>query len=155
MKLQSASIKEIKRIALGSVICLALMIAAFFLLSQFGIGSFDYRVILSGVIGTLVAVGNFTLLCITIQKAAAMEDKKQMKARFQVSYNARLIIQAAWVVVAFLVSWLNALAAAIPLLFPTVIIYYLQIKGRLVSPSERKNPPQMEQEEDRPDTFDI
>ena len=155
MKLQSASIKEIKRIALGSVICLVLMIAAFFLLSQFGIGSFDYRVILSGVIGTLVAVGNFTVLCITIQKAAAMEDKKQMKARFQVSYNARLIIQAAWVVVAFLVSWLNALAAAIPLLFPTVIIYYLQLKGRLVTPSERKNPPQKEQEEDRPDTFDI
>ena len=156
MKLQSASIKEIKRIALGSVICLVLMIAAFFLLSQFGIGSFDYRVILSGLIGTLVAVGNFTLLCMTIQKAAAMEDKKQMKARFQVSYNARLIIQAAWVVVAFLVSWLNALAAAIPLLFPTVIIYYLQLKGRLVTPSERKNPPQKEQEEeDRPDTFDI
>ena len=154
MKLQSASIKEIKRISIGSVICLVLMIGAFFLLAQFGIGSFDFRVILSGVIGTLVAVSNFTLLCLTIQKAAGMEDQKQMKARFQVSYNARLILQAAWVVIAFLVSWLHALAAAIPLLFPTVTIYYLQMKGRLVTPSERKNLPQQEQE-DRPDTFDI
>lgn len=154
MKLQSASIKEIKRISVGSVICLTLMIAAFFLLSRFGIGSFDYRVIISGVIGTLVAVCNFTLLCLTIQKAAGMEDQKQMKARFQVSYNARLILQAAWLVIAFLVSWLHTLAAAIPLLFPTVTIYYLQMKDRLVTPSERKNLPQQEQE-NRPDTFDI
>lgn len=154
MKLQSASIKEIKRISIGSAVCLALMIAAFFLLSQFGIGSFDHRVIVSGALGTLAAIANFTVLCLTIQKAAGIEDKKQMKAHFQLSYNARLIAQAAWVVVAFLVPGLHALAAAIPLLFPTVIIYYLQLRGKLVTPSDRKNPPPQEQE-DRPDTFEV
>ena len=154
MKLQEASVKEIRRITVGSGICLVLMIAAFFLLSQFGIGSFDYRVILSGVVGTLVAIGNFTVLCLTIQNAAAIEDQKQMKARFQVSYNFRLIIQAAWVVAAFLLSCFHALAAAIPLLFPTLIIYYLQMKGKLVTPSQRKNPPVEESEEPRQDTFE-
>ena len=154
MKLQSASKKEIKRICVGSAICLALMFVGFFLLSQFGIGSFDYRVILSGAVGTAVAVGNFTILCITIQNAAGIDDKKQMKARFQLSYNARLIAQAAWVAVAFFASCFHVLAAAIPLLFPTVVIYYLQMTGKLVTPSQRKNPPQ-EEPEDRSDTFEI
>ena len=154
MKLQSASIKEIKRICVGSCVCLVLMFVGFFLLSQFGIGSFDYRVILGGVVGTAVAVGNFMLLCITIQNAAGIDDKKQMKNRFQLSYNARLIAQAAWVVVAFLVPCFQVLASAIPLLFPTVIIYYLQMTGNLVTPSQRMNPPQEEQK-DRPDTFEV
>lgn len=144
MKLQSTSVKEIKRIAVGSGICLAVMLAAFFLLSRVGIGSFDYRVILSGTVGTAVAIGNFALLCITIQNAAGMDDKKKMKNRFQLSYNARLIAQAAWVAAAFFLPYFHALAAAIPLLFPTAVIYYLQMKGKLVTPSKK----------DRPDSFE-
>ena len=153
MKFQSASIKEIKRISVGSLLCLILMIGAFFLLSCVGVGSFDYRVILSGCLGSLVAVGNFALLCLTIQNAAEIADQKQMKARFQLSYNARLIAQAAWVVVAFLVPGLHALAAAIPLLFPTVIIFYLQWKGKLVTPSNRKNP-SLEEQPDQSETLE-
>lgn len=153
MKLQSASVKEIKRVSIGTGICLTLMLAALYGLSLFGIGSFDYRVILSGAVGSLIAVGNFTLLCLTIQKAAATEAQKQMKAHFQLSYNARLIVQAAWVVAAFLAPCFHPVAAAIPLLFPALVIYYLQIKGKLVTPSLRKSPPQ-EPEEDRQDTFE-
>lgn len=153
MKFQSASKKEIKRISFGSGICLALMLGGFFLLSQLGIGSFDYRVLLSGAVGTAVAVGNFALLCITIQNAAGADNQKQMKARFQLSYNARLIAQAAWVLAAFMLPCFHVLAAAIPLLFPTVIIYFLQMNGKLVSPSQRKNPP-LEEQEDRPDSFE-
>ena len=134
MKLQSASIKEIKRISIGSAVCLALMIAAFFLLSQFGIGSFDHRVIVSGALGTLAAIANFTVLCLTIQKAAGIEDKKQMKARFQLSYNARMILQAGWTVIAFLVPGLHFIAGAAPVLFPKVTILYLQAKGKLLPP---------------------
>lgn len=154
MKLQSASIKEIKRISIGSGACLALMLIAFFLLSRIGAGSFDYRVILSGAVGTLVAVGNFTLLCLTIQKAATVDDPKQMKARFQLSYNARLVTQAAWVVIAFLLPIFHAVAAAIPLLFPTFVLYFLQRKGKLVTPSQRKNPLLDEPEEERQDSFE-
>lgn len=146
MKLQDASVKEIRRVCVGAGICLILMLAILYVLSRAGIGSFDYRVILSGAIGSLIAVGNFMLLCLTIQKAAASDDPKQMKARFQLSYNARLIAQAAWVVVAFLAPCFQPVPAAIPLLFPTLVIYYLQLKGKQVTPSQRNNPPQ-EQEE--------
>lgn len=155
MKLQPASKKEIKRISVGSAICLVIMVAVFFALSCLGIGTFRYTVILGGLAGTLVAIGNFTLLCLTIQRAADIEDKKQRKARIQVSYNARLFLQAAWIVVAFLLSCFHVIAAAVPLLFPTVVIYVLQCKGKLVEPSRRRNLPlEPEEEEERLDSFE-
>ena len=156
MKLQEASRRELKRIAAGSVICLAAMLGVFFLLSMFQTVKFDYTVLLGGVIGTALAIGNFWLLCLTIQQAAQSGDEKQMKARFQLSYNARLVLQAAWIVAAYLLPWFHVIAAAVPLLFPRLLIYFFQKKGVLVQPSERKNPPQEEdrEEESRLDSFE-
>lgn len=155
MKLQSASKKEIGRIAAGSVICLAIMIAVLFVLSCFEIGTFNYTVFLGGAIGTLVAILNFTILCLTIQKVAGMENGKPMKARVQLSYNLRLGLQAAWVVIAFVVPVFHTLASAIPLLFPTVVLYYLKSCGKLVTPSERKNSDVPAEEEERLDSFEV
>lgn len=156
MKLQKASVREIKRVAIGSGICLLLMFAVFFVLSLVNVVAFDYRILLGGIVGTAIAIGNFTLLCITIQKAAETEDKKLMKAKFQMSYNGRLIAQAAWVVAAFLLPVFNVFAAAIPLLFPTLIIFFLQSRGKLVTPSDRKNPVNPEEpEEERLDSFEV
>lgn len=155
MKLQPASKKEVKRISIGSLACLGIEIAVFFLLDQFGILTFSYRVILGGLVGTAIAVLNFTLLCLTIQIAADTADQKQMKAKFQLSYNARLIFQAAWVVIAFVAPCFHVLAAAIPLLFPNLIIFFLQSRGKLTTPSDRKNPESSDEEpEDRLDTFE-
>lgn len=128
MKLHRASVQEVKRIAVGTGICLVVMLAAFCLLSGFGIGAFDGRVIVSGIVGSLIALGNFTWLCLTIQNAAVLQDQKAMKAHFQRSYNLRLLLQASWVVAAFLLPGLHVMAAAIPLLFPRVTIYYRQMK---------------------------
>ena len=72
-----------------------------------------------------------------------------MKARFQLSYHARLIFQAAWVVAAFLLPWFQAVAAALPLLFPTLVILWLNKRGKLVTPSDRKNPAPEEETEER------
>lgn len=147
MKLQSASKKEIKRIAIGTGICDLFLIAGLFLLSQFGIGTFDYTVILGTAGGSVVAILNFTIMCLTIQRAVDIAEQKQMKAFIQGSYNGRLLLQAAWVVIAFLIPHFNVIAAAVPLLFPNLVIYYLQIKGKLVSPSDRKDSPADEPEE--------
>ena len=103
----------------------------------------------------VIAVGNFALLCLTIQKAMKIEDKKQMKARFQLSYNARLIAQAAWVVVAFKVSCFQAVAAALPLLYPSAVIMFLSKRGKMVTPSQRTNPPAEEEQEERLDSFEV
>lgn len=147
MKLQSASKKEIKRIAVGTAAFDVLLIAGLFLLSQFGLGTFDYKVFLGALGGSIVAIVNFTVMCLTIQKATGISDQKQMKSFIQGSYNGRLLLQAGWIVAAFIMPYTNVVAAAAPLLFPNLTIIYLQLKGKLVEPSERKNPPADEQEE--------
>lgn len=158
MKLQEASRKEITRMAVGVVICDVIMIAVLFLLSQFGIGSFDLlRILLGALGGSLVAIANFTVMCLTVQNAVGMEDQKKMKAIFQASYNGRLLLQAVWVIIALIVPQIHVLAGAAPLLFPSAVIFYLQSRGKLVTPSERKNPPadESEEPEDHLGSFEI
>lgn len=139
MKLQSASRREIARISLGTLVLDLVMIAGLFLLSQFGIGTFSLgRILLSAFIGSVVAIGNFTLMCLTIQSAVGMTDMKKMKARFQLSYNGRMILQAGWAVIAFLVPSIHFIAGAAPVLFPKLTILYLNFTGKLMPPSEAK-----------------
>ena len=103
MKLQAASRREVSRIAIGTLACDAIMIAGLFLLSQFEIGTFDFiKIILGTIPGSLIAIINFAILCLTVQSAVNIENQRKMKARFQTSYNLRLTIQAIWIVAAFL-----------------------------------------------------
>ena len=157
MKLQDASKKEIKRIAIGTGVCDILLIAGLFILSLGGVGTFDYKVFTGVLGGSLVAVLNFTIMCLTIQKAVDIAEQKQMKSFIQGSYNGRLLLQAAWVVAAFLIPYVNVIAAAIPLLFPNLVIFYLQYKGKLVTPSERTASPvdDSEEPEDRLESFEV
>ena len=158
MKLQEASKKEVRRIAVGSIICGVLELAGFFLLHLLGVVRFTYKVVLGAAGGIVVAVLSFVILCLAVQRAVDTQDEKVRKNRMQLSYNLRLLVQAGWVIVAFLLPCFNVLAAAAPLLFPTVIIFYLQQKGKLVTPSERKNPEPSDEEEEPEDhlgTFEI
>jgi len=160
MKLQSASRQEVKRIAVGTAVGGVVLVCLMFLLSRMDIGVFDYRVFAGVIGGCIVAVLNFTLMCITIQRAVGMEEQKAMKAFIQGSYNGRLLLQAGWIVAAYLMPWVNVFSAAIPLLFPNLMIFYLQARGKLVTPSERKNPPpevteETEESEDHKGPFEV
>ena len=144
MILQPASRKEVKRVTVGTLVCDVLMVAGLFLASQFDIGTFDLgKILLSAAIGSCVAVLNFALMCLTVQSALGMTDQKKMKAKFQLSYNARMILQAGWTVIAFLIPGLHFIAGAAPVLFPKVTILYLQAKGKLLPP----DPPRPETKE--------
>ena len=107
--------------------------------------------------GCLIAVINFAMMCITIQRAVGISDQKTMKAFIQGSYNGRLFLQAGWIVAAYMMPWFNVIAAAVPLLFPNLMIFYLQARGKLVTPSDRKNPPpeEMEELEDHKGSFEV
>ena len=157
MKLQSASQHEIKRIACGTAVGGVVLVAAMFVLSRMGIGTFDYRVLTGALGGCIVAIINFALMCVTIQRAVNIGEQKAMKSFIQGSYNGRLLLQAGWIVAAYLMPWFNVIAAAVPLLFPNLSIYYLQARGKLVTPSERKNPPpeEMEESEDHKGSFEV
>ena len=158
MKLQSASRKEIRRIALGTLVCDGIMIAGLFLLSQFDMGTFDLpRILLGAACGSIIAIVNFTILCITVQIAAEIENKRKMKAKFQLSYNIRLALQAVWVVACFVIPQIHFIAGAAPILFPNVVIFYLNSKNMLM-PSSRtasSNTEADEDQEDRLENFEV
>lgn len=142
MKLQPASRKEVLRIAAGTGVCDVILIAVLFLLSQFDIGTFDFlKILLSTLAGSVIAVINFAIMCLTVQSAVGMEDQKKMKAKFQFSYNARMIIQAGWTVAAFLLPALHFVAAAAPILFPKITILYLNATGKLMPKNEASAAP--------------
>lgn len=131
MILQSASRKEVRRIAIGSSICCVAEIAVFWLLSELGVGTFSYRIVTGALGGTLMGILNFVLMCLMIQKATEIDDEKLRKAKVRNSYSFRKLIQVLWVVAAFLIPGVSLLAAIVPLFFPNLVIYYLQMRGKL------------------------
>ena len=95
---QPAVRKETKKVAIGTFVCVVLMWAVF------GIGHlavpeqipFDYTVLLAGFIGGMVAVLNFFLMGLTVQKIVSMEDDKQAAAKMKASYSQRMMLQLIW-----------------------------------------------------------
>ena len=127
---------------------MSLVVAGLFLASQFDIGTFEPgKILLSCAIGSCIAVLNFAIMCLTVQSAVGMTDQKQMKAKFQLSYNVRMILQAGWTVIAFLVPGIHFIAGAAPVIFPKVTILYLQAKGKLLPPDPPR-PPKTESTEE-------
>ena len=160
MKLQPASKKEVSRMAAGCGVCAVLEIAAFVLLHVCGIGSFSYQIITGTLGGTLVAIVNYAMMCLMIQNAVGIQDQKLLKAKVRGSYNLRILFQAAWVATAFFIPFINVIAAAIPLLFPTAVIYYLQIAGKLVPKEDAPSPArpsehEKEEPEDHLNSFEV
>ena len=130
MKLQPESKKELLRIACGVSLCTAVMWVVFAALHLVGWVVFDYRVLLGGIIGALVAIGNFAGICFVVQKVIDEPDEKKRKAQLQISYNTRMLLQALWIIIAIAAPCFQAFAGVLPLLFPRVTIYYLQITGK-------------------------
>ena len=148
MKLQAASRKELSRIAIGTLVCDAVLIAALFVLSLVGVGRFEpFRILLGAACGSVVAIVNFASLCLTVQSAVEIENKKKMKARFQLSYNIRLLLQAGWVVLCFVLKPIHFVAGAAPILFPNVVIFFLQSRNKLFEASDAPAKPMADAEE--------
>lgn len=130
MKLQPESQKELRRIASGVAICTAAMWAVFAAFNVVGWVAFDYTVVLGSLIGAAIAVGNFAGICFAVQKALDEQDEKKRKQQLQASYNVRMALQAVWIIVAIGAPCFQPFASVLPLLFPRVTIYYLQVTGK-------------------------
>lgn len=111
-------------LALGELICIAAMIGLFSLL-----GFLDYKVIVGGVIGGLLAVGNFFFMAITSDAAAdkAMEqDVKSGKSAMKLSYSTRLIILGVLMFVFAKSGHCDVIAMGCPLFFVFPIIMVIE-----------------------------
>lgn len=135
MKLQPASQKEIARIAAGTLAGAAALVAVFAVLGLAGVYPFRWTVITGALGGSAVAILNFTLLCLTVQNAAGVEDPKLLRAKVQASYTARLLVQGLWCLAAYLAPCFQVVAGILPLFFPNLVIYSLRAAGKIEAPA--------------------
>ena len=108
-------LKETLRVAIGEAVCVAAMIGVFALL-----GYFSREVVLGGIIGGLVAVGNFFFMAVGVTLAAdraESQDVRGGKAMVSSSYTIRLIVMAVVLFAAAKSGYCNVFALVIPLVF--------------------------------------
>ena len=113
-------IHETSKVALGVVICLAVMYAVFALL-----GSFDRHVLVGGLVGTVLAILNFFFMAVNVNNAAdkaVNQDVKGGKSLIRFSYTTRIVV-IFLVLFAFAKGGItNPLASVLPLAFVRPVI---------------------------------
>lgn len=124
MKIAPAVKKETGHIALGTAVGVAIMLVVFAVL-----GRFDAGVAVSGILGGALAVANFFLLGLTVQKIANGEPEDRARKWMQFSYNMRMLLMVVWLIVALAVPFFNWIAALVPLLMPRLTIAVMQATG--------------------------
>jgi len=120
VSVQPAVKKETRNVALITAIGVVLMLAVFFFLHLGFKDSvpFDYTVVLGGVCAGAVAVLNFFLMGLAVQKVAAATDEDEAKKLMQKSYYRRFGLQILWMIAAIAAPCFNPVAGLIPLIFP-------------------------------------
>ena len=149
MKIQPAVREQTKAVAVGVCILTALMVGVFLV-----IGKFDWTVLTGALLGASAGIANFFLMALTVQKAAddmkplppepeegeADEDPKEGEAaaeaslsegakrgrdRVRLSYTFRMLGLGLVAVLGALLPCFNVYAVLIPLLFPGIVIRFL------------------------------
>ena len=112
-----ATVKRETRFIAVWVGLLRLILQAVFLV----IGKWDISVLLGNLLGGLLAVLNFFLLGLTVQKAVKKEEK-QAKNIMSISQTLRSVMQFGVAAVGVLLPIFNTWAVLIPLFFPRIAI---------------------------------
>ena len=124
MKLQDAVKKETGIIAVGTAIGILVMYVVFFVLHMVlpNWAPFDIQVILGGIGGFIVAVGNFFWMAISVQKVAGITDEERARKTMSISYRYRTLLQFLWVIIAIVAPVFNVVTGIVPLFIPSLII---------------------------------
>ncbi len=112
--------KETLSVLIGEVILVGVMFGVFALLK-----ALDQKVLLGGLAGGLLAVGNFFFMAIGTSLAADKAEAQNVKggqALIQTSYLVRMIVLAVLLFACAKSGYFNLYALVIPLLFPRLSI---------------------------------
>ena len=108
-------LKETGRIAIGELVCVAVMLGVFALLNRL-----DSSVWLGAAAGTVLAVGNFFFMAVTTGMAvdrAKEDDAKTGKRLVQTSQTVRLLVLAVLLFALGKSGLCNVIALVVPLVF--------------------------------------
>jgi len=124
MRLQEAVKKETGFISAGCLCLTGVMLLLFFILNRYFPEQipFGRKVIISGILGCIVAILNFFWMAVTVQKVTSIEDEARARGVMALSYRNRMLMQLLWVVLAFALPVFNGAAGLIPLFIPSVLI---------------------------------
>jgi len=117
-------LKQTAKIAIGEAVCVALMIGVYALLQKLSL-----PVVLGGLVGAVLAVGNFFFMALVATLAAdkaQAQDVEGGQKLMKGSYPIRLLVLAGALVLCALSGWFDILALALPLLFVRPIIMFLE-----------------------------
>lgn len=121
MKIDRTVIKETRYIALFVILLSALMEGVFLIA-----GYFDYTVALGNLLGGGIAVLNFFLMGLSVQKALGKEEK-EAKTVLRASMLYRNMMLIAIAALGALLPCFNVFSVLIPLFFPRIAIAFRPI----------------------------
>ena len=98
-------------------IVLCILLQAVFLV----IGKWNYTYLLGTLLGGAVAVSNFLLMGITVQKAVE-KDEQDAKKLVKSSQSARFAMLVVVAVIGYVIPVFNIIALIIPYLFPRIAV---------------------------------
>lgn len=87
-------------------------------------GMFDYTIFTGGIAGAFIAVLNFFLMGLTVQKVASDTDEDRAKKRMKMSYTYRYLMQIVWIIICIFAPCFQIVAGILPLIFPGIGIKF-------------------------------
>lgn len=108
---------------IGQVICTGIMLAVFALLHKF-----DLSVALGGLVGIVLALGNFFASAMIASLAADKAEQQDVdggKKLLKASYPLRILVLGGLLVLCAISKWFNLLALVLPLAYMPVILLIL------------------------------
>ena len=117
---QPAVKKETKRVVMitGAGVILMWILFAILHFTMPDKVPFDYTVFLGGIGGGVIAVLNFFLMGLAVQKAASATDEGIARMKLKASYSQRFMMMILWVIIAIVAPCFQFVAGIAPLLFP-------------------------------------
>ena len=119
--MQSVTVKQTRRLSMGVFCATVGMLLVFYCL-----GELTAPVIWGALLGALVEIGNFVLLGISLQKAVA--DEVRGKMILKMTYNLRVFIFVAAILVGFYAPCFHIVAVVVPMVAGRLTLFILQAK---------------------------
>lgn len=117
MMRKNPAIVETLRIALGLAIGLGLMYGVYALISMFSL-----KVLLGGLLGYILSVGNFFFMAISLMNLADQGENPRGGLKMQGGFLFRMLIMGGLIVLGVKLGYCDAIASVIPVLLVRPVI---------------------------------
>ena len=131
MKIDGTVKKETAYVAIAEAILIAIMLAVYLIISKFTL-----NVLFAALTSGAVAVLNFFVMGLTVQKAVTVDDDSDRRKLIRASQLVRLLVMGVIVIVCAVFPKFDIFALFIPLFFPRL---FAQARGIYGAVKDGKN----------------